>query len=195
MAWHELFPTHKRGYRKGSKKLKISVKQAIFLLSSAIKNNFQHFLLFFSCTQAYGYRKGGKNLKISPKDAVFLISRGKNPISPLLAHPRKAWKNPLVDHWKNFFRRPCTQACKMTSFFFKLCCVTPSGNTVQQHQFGKQSIAGWQTVGRVFCQTITKSCQIHCQITNMLEIISTKYCQNSPTFLSLNDLLYHWTQY
>jgi len=28
-----------------------------------------------------------------------------------------------------------------------------------------------------------------------LEIISTKYCQNSATFFSVNDLLYHWTQY
>jgi len=29
----------------------------------------------------------------------------------------------------------------------------------------------------------------------MLEIISAKYCQNSATFFSLNDILYHWTQY
>jgi len=47
----------------------------------------------------------------------------------------------------------------------------------------------------VFCQTITKSCQIHYQITNdILETISTNYYENS-TFSSLNDLLYHWTQY
>jgi len=36
----------------------------------------------------------------------------------------------------------------------------------------------------------------HFQITNnMLELMSTKYCHNSATFFSLNDLLYQWTQY
>ena len=61
-----------------------------------------------------------------------------------------------------------------------------------QHQCGKQSKAGWQTVHCVFCQTITKSCQI---TNNTLETISTKYCENSATFFWLNDLLHHWTQY
>ena len=81
---------------------------------------------------------------------------------------------------------------KLHHFCKKVYCITRSGNTVQQHQCGKQSIAGQQTVHGVFCQTITKSCQIHCQITNnMLEIISSKYCPNSATLFSLNDLLYH----
>jgi len=53
---------------------------------------------------------------------------------------------------------------KWHHFCEKLCCNTPSGNTVQQHQCGKQSIAGWQTVHSVLCQTITKSCRIHCQL-------------------------------
>jgi len=45
---------------------------------------------------------------------------------------------------------------------------SPSGSIVQQHQYGKQAIAGWQwqTVHGAFCQTITKSCQI---ITNNIE--------------------------
>jgi len=46
---------------------------------------------------------------------------------------------------------------KLHHFYEKLCCITRSGNTVKQHQCGKQSIAGWQTVQDVFCQTITKS--------------------------------------
>ena len=36
----------------------------------------------------------------------------------------------------------------------------------------------------VFCQTVTQSCQI---TNNILQIILTKYCQNSATFFSLND--------
>jgi len=56
------------------------------------------------------------------------------------------------------------------------CCITPYGNTVQQHQCGKQAIAGWHTVHGVFCQTITKFCQI---TKNILQIILAKYWQNS----------------
>jgi len=68
-----------------------------------------------------GCRKGGRNLKISAKKPVFLVSSGKNQISPLLAHRRKTfgkihWWSP----WKNSFRRPCTQACKMTPFLWKI---------------------------------------------------------------------------
>jgi len=51
-------------------------------------------------------------------------------------------------------------------------------STTRQHQCGKQSIAGRQTVRIVFCQAIMKSCQI---TNNILEIMSTKYCQNSAT--------------
>jgi len=64
-------------------------------------------------------------------------------------------------------------------------CTTPSGNPVQQHQCGKQVIAGWQTVHGVFSQAITKSCQSHCQITNNID----KMLPKSSTFLSLNNLL------
>ena len=76
---------------------------------------------------------------------------------------------------------------KFQQFCEKLCCIIPSDNTVQQHQCGrpKQSTAGRQTVHGVFCQTITESCRN----TAKLEIISTKYCQNSATFFSLKDLL------
>jgi len=35
-------------------------------------------------------------LKIEAKKVVFVVSSGKKQISPLLAPPRKIWKNPLV---------------------------------------------------------------------------------------------------
>jgi len=35
----------------------------------------------------------------------------------------------------------------------------------------------------LFCQAISKSCRIHCRIkNNILQMILTKYCQNSATF-------------
>jgi len=71
-----------------------------------------------------------------------------------------------------------------------LCCITLSGNTVHQHHCGKQAIVGWRTVRGVFSQTITKSWQI---TNNILHIILTKYCQNSATFISLNDFLNNGT--
>jgi len=43
MVWHELFPTHKHGYRKGSRNFKISAKKVIFLVSSAVKTKFHYF--------------------------------------------------------------------------------------------------------------------------------------------------------
>jgi len=55
-----------------------------------------------------------------------------------------------VAPWRKSFRRPCTQACKITPFLSKLCCATPFGNTAEQHQ----AIAGWQTAHGVFCQTL-----------------------------------------
>ena len=129
-----------------------------------------------------GVRKGAGIWNFS-KNAVFLISSIKNQISPLLTSPRKTSKCTSVPPWKNAFRRHAHKHVKWYHFCVKLCCITPSGNTVQQHQCGKQSIARWQTGHGVFCQTITKSCEIHCQITNnMLEIISTKFCENSATF-------------
>jgi len=95
------------------------------------------------------------------------------------------WKNPSDAQAYN-------KHVKLHHFCKNYGCISPSGNTVQQHQCGKQAIAGWQTLHGVFCQTITKSCQI---ANNILQIILTKYCQNSTTFFSLNDLLQQWTQY
>jgi len=127
----------------------------------------------------------GQEFENFSKKAVFSVSSGKKQILPLLAPHGKI---PSDAH--------AHKHVKWHHFCEKLCCITPYGNTVQQHQCSKQSVAGWQTVHGVFCQTITKSCQIHCQITNnVLEIMSRIYCQNSATFFSLNDLLYHWTQY
>jgi len=58
-------------------------------------------------------------------------------------------------------------------------CVNPSLTVSKPEQCD-------QIVNGVFCQTFTKSCQIHCQIT---KITLPKYLQNSVKFFSLNDLL------
>jgi len=92
------------------------------------------------------------------------------------------------------FRELITTPCikKLHHFWKKFCCNSPSAHTVQQHQCGKQAIAGRQTVRWVFCQTITK----HCQITNnILQRTLKKYCQISAIFFSLNNLIQQRTQY
>ena len=127
----------------------------------------------------YGCRKRGTNLKNSVKKAVFLVSSGKNRISPFWPPPKKNfWKSPLVALFgKNLSGSHAYKHVKLHHFCKKLFCVIPYGNNVEQHQCGNRAIAGWPTVHGVFCQTNTKSCQIHCQITdNRLQIILTKYC-------------------
>jgi len=60
----------------------------------------------------------GQEFQISAKNAVFLISSGKTQISPLFAPVEKLLeKSTSGPPWKNSFRRPCAQACKMTPFF------------------------------------------------------------------------------
>ena len=91
----------------------------------------------------------------------------------------KLLKNPLVPPLEKFYPTTMHKHVKWHHFCEKLCCITPSGNTVQQHKCGKQSIAGWQTVHGVFCQTMTKSCQIHCQlqyVKNNIDNILQKFC-------------------
>jgi len=146
----------------------------------------------FSYTQGW-VSEGGRNLKISAKNAAFLISSGKNQISPLLAPRRKTFgKKHYRPPRKNSFRRPCTQTCKMTLFLWKNVLYSLSGNAVQQHQCGEQSIAGWQTVHRVICQIIA----ISCQVTNdMLEENIDKMLPKFCNVFLVNDSLYHWTQY
>ena len=64
-------------------------------------------------------------------------------------------KSTRAPPWKKSFRRPCTQKhVKLHHFCEKLCCITPSGNNVQQHQCSKQAIAGWQTSRGAFCQIL-----------------------------------------
>jgi len=62
--------------------------------------------------------------------------------------------------WKNYSDAHAHKHVKWHHFCEKLCCITPSGNTVQQHQCGKQSTARWQTVHGVFCQTITNPAEL-----------------------------------
>jgi len=130
--------------------------------------------------------------------ALFSVSSGKKQVSRLLAPTLEKLlkKSTSGPPWK---KRPDAHAhkhAKLHHFCKKLCCITPYRKIVQQHQCSKQAVAGCQTVHRIFCETNTKSCQMHCHITeNTLQIILTKYCQNSATCFSLNDLLLQWTQY
>jgi len=66
-------------------------------------------------------------------------------------------------------------------FFFQWCSITPSGNTLRQHQCGKQARALGPDCARctVFCQTFTNPAK--------LQIILPKYCRNSAK--SFHDLL------
>jgi len=63
-----------------------------------------------------GLGRGGRNLKISAKNAVFVILNGKKQISSLL---EKSTVVPPLEKFLPKFRRPCTQACKITPFLRK----------------------------------------------------------------------------
>jgi len=91
-------------------------------------------------TLKLGCRKEGRDLRISAKKAVFLVSSGKKQISPLSDPLENFWKNPLVPHGKNPSNAHAHKQVKLHCK--KLCCITSSDNTVQQHQCGKQAIAG-----------------------------------------------------
>jgi len=64
---------------------------------------------------------------------------------------------------------------KLHYFCKTLCCITTTGNTVQQRQRGKQA------KGDKLCTVYSAK-----QLRNpaKLQIILTKYCQNSATFVS-----------
>jgi len=125
-------------------------------------------------TQKYGCRKRGRNLKISPKGFEWWKTN-----FTTFGLPRKTSTN-APPPGKIPSDAYAHKHVKLHSFCEKLCCITPPGNTVQQHQCGKQSIVGRQTMYGVFCQTIIKSCQIHCQIAkyiiNNIDKVLPKFC-------------------
>jgi len=67
----------------------------------------------------------GQEFENFSKTCCFLNFEWYEPHFTTFGPPYKNfWKNPLVaSPWKNPFRRPCTQACKMTPFFMKICVV------------------------------------------------------------------------
>jgi len=88
----------------------------------------------------------GQEFENFSKKGCFLSFEWEKEISPLLATPRKTFGK---IHWcppsKNSVRRSDTHThkhVKLHHFCKKLCCIAPSGNTVQQHQYGNQSTAG-----------------------------------------------------
>jgi len=69
----------------------------------------------------------------------------------------------FVSVFKQFyamFYRPSTTPIYATPYLFKS---TPSGNTVRQHYTVSKPEQGDQTGHGLFCQTLTKFGQIHCQ--------------------------------
>jgi len=59
----------------------------------------------------------GQEFENFSQSAVFLVSSSKKQISPLLAPLEKILeKSTSGPSWKKSFRRPCTQACKITPF-------------------------------------------------------------------------------
>jgi len=69
-------------------------------------------------------------------------------------HLRPPRKTPLATPGKKPSDNHAYKHVKLHHFCEKLCCITPSDNTVQQHQCGQQAIAGWQTMHGIFCQTM-----------------------------------------
>ena len=145
----------------------------------------------FSYTQAW-VSEWCSNLKISAKKGCFLsFEWQKTNFTTFGQHLKNILKNPLgPPPGKNPSEAHAHKHVKWHHFCKNLCCITSSVNTIQQHQFGKQAMAGWQCGNGVFCKTITKSCEIHCKsqiilpITNSINKIQPKFCN----IFSLNDL-------
>jgi len=87
--------------------------------------------------------KGVQEFEIFSKRAVFLVSSGKKQISPLLASLEKLLeKSTSAPPGNNPSDAHAHKHVKLHHFCKKMCCIATSGNTVQQHQCGKQAIAG-----------------------------------------------------
>ena len=122
-------------------------------------------------THKHGCRKWDRNLKNSAKK-LFSYLWVVNPNFTTFAPPKKQLlkKSTSAPRIKSF-RRPCTQAYKL-HHFCKNCAVLHHVTTLFNNTNAvsiKQAITGWRT--------ITKSCQIHCQVTNnILKIALLKFC-------------------
>jgi len=99
-----------------------------------------------------------------------------NKIAPMLE---------ITPYQKNFSMErhdifPTNKHVKFPHLCKKWFSITPSGYTVRQHQCGERWSANRRTVIRlcmVFCQTFTKPCQFHCQMTNnALQAMLPKFC-------------------
>jgi len=68
-------------------------------------------------THKYVCWTGGWNLKILAKNTLFLVLSGKKQSSPLLFPPTKTFRKIHLCRPQHIsFRRPCTQACKISPF-------------------------------------------------------------------------------
>ena len=97
----------------------------------------------FTYIQAW-VSKGGTNLKIS---AIRLFSQFrvvKNKFHHFwpLTQEKLLEKSTSGPHWKKLPDAHAHKHVKLHQFCKKLCCITPYRKTVQQHQCGKQAVAG-----------------------------------------------------
>jgi len=80
-------------------------------------------------------------LKISAKNAVFLVLSGKTNFTTFGPLEKLLEKSTSSPRGKYLSDARAHKHVKLHNFCKKIYCVTPSGNNVQQHQCGKQSIA------------------------------------------------------
>jgi len=73
-------------------------------------------------------------LNISAKNAVFFILSGKKHISPLFGPPTKLFEESTRAPLENLSDAHAHKNVKLHIFAKNLCCITPSGIIVQQHQ-------------------------------------------------------------
>ena len=98
---------------------------------------------FFSYTQA-GVSEGGHEFENFSKKAVFLISSGKKKFHHFwpLTLEKLLEKSSSDPPGTNLSDAHAHKHVKLHDFCKKLCCITPYGKTVEQHQCGKQAVAG-----------------------------------------------------
>jgi len=104
-------------------------------------------------THKHWCRKGAGIWKLQQKKLFSYFRVVKNKFSSLLAPPLEKLleKSISATPRKNPSDAHAHKHVKSHHFCKNLCCISPPGNTVQQHQCCKQAIAGWQMVHGVFC--------------------------------------------
>ena len=201
MVWHERFPPHEHGCRKGDRNMKISAKKAVFLVSSGQK---QISPLLAPPRKTFGtiHKCPLRKIRLTPMHTtiqnyiIFVqncaVFRGITRLDGAQVK-MQVWRPHVqtwdlseanIWYWRKYlwhcwaFLAPPAVILRsgtcvpLVPTRYAPGCIAPPGSTIQHHQCGKQSTTGWQTVHGVFCQTITKSYQI----TDNIDKILPKFC-------------------